>query len=277
MRLFPWKRKKEKTREPIPVQPEPLHTRLSYQVANLQGIGCRERQEDSFAFVNALDVTMISEKGLFAIVADGMGGMRDGKVASETAVSSLKTDFMSLDYEQDLAEQLHESVIRAGEVVFQNLKGDGGSTAVVCMIYDEKLYYVSVGDSFLYLKRGDMLYRMNREHNVLHREYLQTIRQGSMNPEIAQNGREKNALTQFLGMESVEDADYLRRPFSIKSKDVLLLCSDGVGGVLTQDEILECLQKPSPAEMCGEIEQRILLANRPHQDNYTALVIQCGE
>lgn len=281
MIFFPWKKKRKKESPtvefPTTVIPNNPHPRLSYQVTNLQGVGCRERQEDSFAFVNALDVTMISEKGLFSIVADGMGGMLDGKVASETAVSVLKTELMNMDYEQDLAMQLYESMIHAGEAVFQTLGGDGGSTAVVCMIYNEKLYYASVGDSFLYLKRGDMLYRMNREHNLLHKGYLRTIRQGSVDPEIAQKDPEKNALTQFLGMEMLEDIDYLRRPFPLQDKDVLLLCSDGVGGVLKQDEILYCLKQATPGEMCREMEQKILLANRQYQDNYTALVIQCME
>ena len=58
-------------------QPRPPERLLSYQVANLQGIGTRERQEDSFAFVNALDVTEMRRKGLLAIVADVMGGLNN--------------------------------------------------------------------------------------------------------------------------------------------------------------------------------------------------------
>lgn len=254
---------------------EPAVHRLSYQVANLQGMGARGRQEDSFTFVNALDVTMISEKGLLAVAADGMGGMKDGKLASESVIASLKEDFSSLDYEENLAEQLRESVLCAGETVYEQLGGDGGSTAVVCMIYDEQLYFVSVGDSFLYLQREGQLYRMNREHNLLHQRYLQAIRAGSMDPAPAQQSEEKAALTQFLGMETLDDVDYLRRPFPLQSGDVLLLCSDGVGGVLTQEDILSCLSCPAPEEMCAEIERRIQQENRMYQDNYTALVIRC--
>ena len=282
MNIFLWKRKKkpkekiepERSEDNLPL-PVPAVRKLSYAVANVQGIGRRSRQEDSFAFVNALDVTEIAEKGLFAIVADGMGGMKDGKIASESAISSLKESFAELEYEDDLAEQLLEGVLRAGEEVYENLGGDGGSTAVVCMCYDEKLYFVSVGDSFLYLKRNDQLYRLNREHNVLQQKYMQTIRRGSADPIPAQQSEEKAALTQFLGMNFLDDVDYLRKPFALQDKDVLLLCSDGVGGVLSQEDILSCLSLSSPSEICEEIERRIQRENRTYQDNYTALIIWC--
>ena len=65
-------------------KPSPVRERLlSYQVANLQGRGTRERQEDSFAFANALDVTEILRRGLLAVVADGMGGLKDGREVSQ--------------------------------------------------------------------------------------------------------------------------------------------------------------------------------------------------
>lgn len=248
---------------------------MKMNLFNLQGIGSRKRQEDSFAFVNAFDVTKISEKGLFAVLADGMGGMKDGKVASETAIAILREEFLNFDYEKNLAEQLHKSVICASEAVLGTLEGDGGSTVVACLVYNNQLYFASVGDSFLYLKRDHALYRMNREHNLLHQKYLQTIRRGSIDPGPARNCKEKAALTQFLGMEDMNEVDYLHRPFPLKENDVLLLCSDGVGDVIPKEELLKCLEQAEPGEMCRQMEQQIKLANKPYQDNYTALVIQC--
>ena len=76
-------------------------------------------------------------------------------------------------------------------------------------------------------------------------------------------------------MDILDDVDFLRKPFQLQDKDVLVLCSDGVSGVLTGEEILYCLQKTTSQEMCEEMERGILAANRAYQDNYTALVIQC--
>ena len=77
MGLFNWRKKPAPVRERL----------LSYQVANLQGRGTRERQEDSFAFANALDVTEILRRGLLAVVADGMGGLKDGREVSQACVA----------------------------------------------------------------------------------------------------------------------------------------------------------------------------------------------
>lgn len=292
MGLFPWNRRPKKERpqpERAPgrtVQPlsenagaEPGETGrlLSYQAANLQGLGTCEDQEDAFAFANALDVTLIREKGFLSVVADGMGGMRGGQLASETVVSSIRQDFGQFDCQSDMASQLRESVLRANEKVFALLSGEGGSTVVACVIYQERLYFASVGDSYLYLKRNGQLFRLNRPQNVLYEAYLQSIRAGTMDPNAADRNCEKAALTRFLGMEALEDIDLLRRPLPLLPGDVLLLCSDGVAGTMTDTQVLDCLARPAPKDMCAALEQ--LLKQRPadrYQDNYTALVIQCG-
>lgn len=249
---------------------------LGYQVANLQGLGTCERQEDAFAFANVMDVTMIREKGLLAVAADGMGGMKDGRLASETVVSSIRQDFGSFDYQSDLALQLRESLYRANEKAFALLGGQGGSTAVVCLIYRERLYFASVGDSYLYLKRNSLLFRLNRPQNILHDLYLEAIRGGTMDPSMVRQDPESAALTQFLGIDVLEDVDFLLKPLPLMPGDILLLCSDGVAGGLKEDQIINCLAMPTPQEMCTALEQAVKQASAgQYQDNYTALIIQC--
>ena len=263
---------------PPPQEPRPprsLH--LSYQAANLQGIGTCERQEDSFAFANALDVRKMQEKGLLAIVADGMGGMRDGKLASDTAVRSVKTAFDGFDYEQDLAIQLCKSFIGASGSVYQALEGEGGSTMIACILYQERLWFASVGDSYLLLKRGGELIQLNRPQNVLYQRYMELIRAGHMDASSAREDREKAAITQFLGVDILDDIDYLREPLPLLEGDVLLICSDGVGGVLSTEQIIQCLSLRTPKEMCTALEQNVLATSAGrYQDNFTALVIQCS-
>ena len=258
-----------------PAGPRPERL-LSYQVANLQGVGTRARQEDSFAFINAVDVLEMKRSGLLAVVADGMGGMRDGKVASETAISSLRTWFQSLDRAGDIPSQMETGLRDANRVVYQTLGGDGGSTAVVCLLYQETLYFASTGDSGLYLLRDGQLLRLNREHNVKHRSYLETILAGSMDPVPAREEEEAPALTSFLGMEELAEVDLLRRPMKLHDGDLLLICSDGVDGVLSRETILDCLSRSTPGEMCAALDQAVIQENKRFQDNYTALVLRCG-
>ena len=248
---------------------------LSYRLANLQGIGTRGRQEDSFVVVNAFDVTKIKEQGLFFAVCDGMGGMADGALASQTAVQSFRSSFLSMNRSGDLADQLKDSVYRASSEVEAKIGGDGGSTVVAGLIYQEKLYYASVGDSFMYLLRGGNLYRLNREQNVCHQSYMEVIRGGSVDPSDYQDRSDAVALTGFIGMVGLEDIDCSVRPLPLWNNDVLLACSDGVGGVLTEDDIKNALSLPSEQDACKALEQKLVDYRRSNQDNYTAFVVKC--
>lgn len=265
-----------KKNEHKPVVSRPITKRLlTYQVANLQEIGARERQEDSFAVANAFDVTEIKEKGLLFVVCDGMGGMKDGKLASETAVACIRQSFADMDRSADLAEQLKSSVYLAADEVEKRLEGDGGSTLTAGILFQERLYYASVGDSFLYLKRGEQLYRLNREHNLCCQMYLEGIRSGNMDPRPGREAEEAAALTQFLGMRGMDDVDCSVRPLPVRNGDVFLACSDGVGGVLEEAELLVALSLHSAQAMCQQMKQQIIAHGRRNQDNYTALVVKC--
>lgn len=262
------KPKKKKT-----VEREPAKHFLSYQVANLQGIGNREQQEDSFAFVNAMDSDEIEKKGLLAVIADGMGGLEDGKQVSETAIAWLLEAFHHIKREEDIGQQLRACVYQINDRLYQQFSGSGGTTLIVCVFYEEKMYFVSVGDSFLYLKRGNGIYRLNQEQTYRQELYLEAIQKGSLNPSFADANPEASCLSEYLGKENLSWVDTLYQPWILKDKDVLLLCSDGVGGVLSEQVLLTCLKEATPEQMLEHIEQEIKTQHRVHQDNYTALVI----
>lgn len=253
-----------------------ISRRLSYQAANLQGKGKRGRQEDAFALVNVLDVTLAKEKGVLAVVADGMGGMKDGQWAGKTVVASIKHSFSDMDMAEDIAAQLVDSIWKASDEVRERTKGMGGSTVVACIIYNEELYFASVGDSGLYLRRNRQIYRLNKEHNIKNKRYLEQIKSGIMEPENARKDPEAMALTQFMGMRGLDTIDFTYRPLPLAAGDALLLCTDGVDGVLGEESILSCLLKPSSVLACDEIEKMVSLQNRRDQDNYTAVVLTCG-
>jgi protein phosphatase len=249
--------------------------RIRYLVGNMQGYGARARQEDSFGFINAFNVDRIKEEGMLFVVCDGMGGMKDGKIASETAIESIHDAFADMDRQGDIARQLRESIYKASEDVEAKLDGEGGSTAIAGIIYDDKLCYVSVGDSYFYMKRDNNLYRLNCEHNMCNEIYLQCIREGYINPDEGREDSEAAALTSFLGMHGLENVDYSVRPLPLKPGDVLLACSDGVGGVLDEGEVLTALGCETPELICKQLEENILMYHRKNQDNYTAIVVKC--
>ena len=266
MGLFNWRKK------PVPVR----ERRLSYQVANLQGRGTRERQEDSFAFANALDVTEILRKGLLAVVADGMGGLKDGREVSQACVAQVLSAFSDLDPEEDPAGQLREWADRVNGALYDRFQGEGGTTLVACLFLRERLWWISVGDSGLYLLREGGLCRLNRDQNYLAQLRLSAIRDGRLDPEVGLDDPDGPRLSHFLGDEHVEEADCSLRPLPLIEGDTLLLCSDGVSGVLDEKTMEDCLSAPTAEAACARLGEAVLAQARRKQDNYTALVIKCG-
>ena len=263
----------ESTKTVPPVNP--IGGSMGFALANLQGLGTREAQEDSFAFGNALDAEAIAKGGLLAVVADGMGGMSSGKAASETAVSAVMKAFPGFDLQGDIPAQLNAALSAASDAVFDRLKESGGTTMVLALIYEEKLWFSSVGDSFLFLLRDRQLLQLNRCQTIFNDVCLESIRAGELTAEAAKQNPEKHAITQFIGMESLEEIDSLLRPLRLQAGDVLLACSDGIGGVLTEACIEECLSHGGPEDMCAALNAEIRRQNLKFQDNYTALVVQC--
>ena len=265
-----WRRKKPAT----PAQVAPVR-HLSYQCAVCQGIGSRENQEDAWGLVNAEDVTKIRERGVLALVADGMGGLSHGSLASQTGIRIISEDYVDMDLNEGLEQQLADSILHAAEQVYELLQGAGGSTMIACLLYDESLCYAGMGDSFLYLLRQGKLIRINREQNMLHQRYWELIRQGHVDTASVANISQPQAVTSFLGIDRIEDIDWLSRSMPLKDGDVLLLCSDGVGGVLSQQEICACLSVPDANEAALALQKEVLAKGLVHQDNFTAIVIRC--
>ncbi len=249
---------------------------LTYRAANMQGIGTRGRQEDSFGFANAVDVTEMRRKGLLAVLADGMGGMEDGKLVSENAVAAILSAFGEMDREGDLSRQLEECILRTGQQLYAYFHGRGGTTLIACIFFKEQLYWASVGDSFLYLLREGGLYRLNQEHNYRTQLYLEAVRDGQLDPSQANADPDGHRLSRFLGMDGLEELDRSVRPMPLQDGDVLLLCSDGVGGVLSEDAVRACLETRNPSLACAKLDEMVRAAARRSQDNYTALVVSCG-
>lgn len=272
MKLLPWRRKSRAKAISEPVQ---FARSLSYQCAAVQGIGSREQQEDDWTLVNASDVTQARKMGILAVVADGMGGMANGALASSTGIRVITNAFQQMNRSMPLERQLTGAIRYAAEAVRSLLHGGGGSTVIACIMHEEQLYYAGVGDSFLYLLRQGTLIRINREQNVLHQRYLEWIRDGIVETSAKQGVSQPHAVTCFLGADPLSDVDCLHRAMPLENGDTLLLCSDGIGGVLSPEEIKMCIGMPDANAGAAALKQAVLSKGRRHQDNFTGIVIRC--
>ena len=268
--LFPRRRRVTEDQETVKLEGGGIR----FQAANVQGMGDREGQEDSFALLNAADAAAVRREGLFAVVADGMGGMADGKAVSEGAVDALLQLFHALREEGDVPRQLREGVFAASDGLFQRFMGRGGTTVVAVRIFKGALHWISVGDSAIFLKRNGGVFQLNREHTCLNDLYLQALMEEPVDKAGAETHEDARRLTAFVGMRDLQTADQSLRPLPLKPGDVLLLCSDGISGVLTPAELLEAMSLP-PQEGCALLETMVLEKGVPEQDNYTGVMIAC--
>ena len=244
----------------------------SLQVGNVQGIGARERQEDSFAVCNVSDPAALEREGFFAVVCDGMGGMASGNESSEAAVSSLVQLFHALLLEGDVPRQLREGTLAVSDGIFQRFHGQSGTTAVAVRILGDELHWLSVGDSAIFLRREACVFQLNREHTCLNELYLRELKQEPIRKERAENDEDARRLTAFVGIDHLTAVDQSLRPWKLRAGDVILLCSDGISGVLTPAELKESMSLP-PDEGCRLLETLVQEKALPGQDNYTGVLI----
>ncbi|WP_138296284.1 MULTISPECIES: PP2C family serine/threonine-protein phosphatase [unclassified Clostridium] len=233
------------------------------ELANLQGIGSRQEQQDSFG-ISRFD--RYEEDGLLVILCDGMGGMAEGrKIAADTASELM--DAFPWENDKDIPAWIRQ---RSGKV-YQQFRGHGGTTLVAALLRENALSFWCVGDSDLFLLRGGSLYSLNLRQEFKNELVLRAI-EGAFPVEEAFVDVQAGALSEYIGKENVR-CDYTRIPFLLQAEDVLLLCSDGVSDTLTLRQIRDMLALP-PQACCEQLEKAILDVGRPNQDNFTAIVLK---
>lgn len=245
------------------------------RVATIHRIGKRATQEDAYAASKLQRGVPVSPCGLLAVVADGMGGLSHGDVLSRLAVKSFMASFSA---EQSCANPSHllmEYLYTANQNINNHLEKEriarAGTTLVAAIIEGGELHYLSVGDSRIYLYRGGGLIQLNREHtygNRLDRLALQNPGQFGK----ARSSLHRDAITDYLGMGALRQADLPVRPVRLKPKDKVLLASDGIFSALDEDDVA-LLMRFSADKAATVLEQQIEKKKNPDQDNYTAVII----
>jgi len=199
----------------------------------------RKNNEDSF-YVKSFD-----DNHMLAVVADGMGGYKGGKEASTIAVRCISEYIESLlpELMSYTERKLKQTVIKALKLANKAILNvadasdelkNMGTTAVVCYLSGEKLYVFNIGDSRLYII-NDKITQITKDHSLV----LELVELGVISEKQAQNHPQKNVITKSLGAdESIEPDIYKEK---ISSGDTILLCSDGLTNMLSDDAIIKCV------------------------------------
>lgn len=203
-----------------------------------QILGSRKTQQDSYATSHSIaDVTQDKQRA-WAVVCDGMGGMASGELASKTAVDIVSQVLDMATKDDDIPSVLKQTITIANEAVLSISENDGaqsGTTLVSAVAEGNMLYCASVGDSRIYICRGEEFLQITRDHNYL-LELKKKVEEGIISMDEAMTDPQKDALISFIGIEELELADIIG-PIELKSGDVILLCSDGLTKAMSDNEI----------------------------------------
>ena len=200
-------------------------------------------------------------------VADGMGGARAGEVASAMAVAALHG---FAGGEQQLAQAIEDVNLRIHTASRNDPSLLGmGTTVTAAMVDGDALVLAHVGDSRAYVLRAGQLRQLTDDHSLVG----ELIRRGALTPEEAERHPQRSVITRALGADEVVDVDVLRVP--VESGDLLLLCSDGLTGMVGDAELARILR--GGGELNHLAQQLVTAANQAGgEDNITCVLLRIG-
>jgi len=198
-----------------------------------------------------------SQLGLF-VVLDGIGGHQGGEIASELGRNTIQKTILKFRHNKNYrinssdnqylsaeAYILMESIIQANQAIYQTSRKKteyaGMGTTVASLLLGEKIVAIAhVGDSRIYLIRGDSIERLTEDHSLI----MEQIKQGIISGKEAKNSAMKNVITQALGVE--EELIPTVNEIIPFDNDLFLLCTDGLTDLVYDEEILEIILKYRP-------------------------------
>ena len=245
-----------------------------------QSVGMQREHNEDALFV--LTTTLTSDHtnlpfGLY-IVADGMGGHQHGEIASGIAIRSMASYIVSRlmlpmlsanphTPEESLQEIMQAGVQEAHKAITNQVPG-GGTTLTAALILGEQMILAHVGDSRAYaIDLDGNVQILTRDHSLVKR--LEEL--GQISHEEAANHPQRNVLYRALGQGEPFDPDI--KNLQLPANGHILLCSDGLWGVVEEDELIQMiLNSPTPDQACKSMVDAANAAGGP--DNITAVLIR---
>ena len=185
------------------------------------------------------------------IVADGMGGHKAGDYASMHTVDRFVEVIRELGEEHGVQDAINEAVTAANAYIYQrsrensNLSGMGTTLVLASCIGNEAIV-ANIGDSRLYLVNDDAMTQITRDHSLV--EEMVTL--GGIDREMARNHPDKNIITRAVGVKEKVAADFFE--VDLTKGDKLLLCSDGLTNMLSDEEIYQIIQNNKELEQAAK-------------------------
>ena len=245
---------------------------LSIKYGTSSIIGTRKYQQDSvFAGEN--------NGMVFAVVCDGMGGMTSGDLASKTAIRIIAEDFYKLPADADIPAFFKlevEKMDNAVSKIDEDSSGPGsGTTIVATIIRGGIMYWLSVGDSRIYVIRKNEIVKVNRDHNYRLRLDAQLEAGNITMDDYKAEEKNAEALISYIGMGGVQLAD-ISAGNNLEENDIIILSSDGLYKRLSNSEVLDVVmcEEPDMKRAAKRLTDVVMKRTVKSQDNTSVVVMQ---
>ena len=227
----------------------------------------REENQDAFAH------QILPDGRVIALVCDGMGGARAGNIASSMAVDVFMEAFLQAEDADDL-QRMEQAADQANRQIFRRAATDEncvgmGTTLVAALVGEEEAMILNDGDSRAYhISEETGILQVTRDHSLV----ADLVARGDLTRDQARVHPHKNLITRAMGAEPELKTDVFRP--ELTQGDFLLLCSDGLSNVVSEQEILyEVVHGGEACTCCRRLLDIALHRGAP--DNVTAVLIQC--
>lgn len=229
---------------------------------------CRKNNEDAY---------YVAEEGApmehLYLVADGMGGCNAGEVASSSAIQSF---LQYLEEHKDEGAEIPDLIAggfqAANQEVFRKSNSasefaEMGTTLVAAAVADGKVYIAYVGDSRAYLMRQGSLEAVTTDHSYV----MELVKMGTITKEEAAQHPKRNIITRAVGIKDTVEMDTVVE--DVQEGDMILLCTDGLSGMLQDEEMETVLREEMPVEQ--KAQKLVSLANKHGgYDNISLVLIE---
>ena len=253
---------------------------LVYDTSMAMVMGRRERQEDA-----VVSHFSSGEACGFVVLADGMGGHAAGDVASKIVVTEVFSELKLQSGDPELLEAHIGEVLQRAAISANNCVGiysrevpeaqGMGATLLAPVFLHDRLYWISVGDSPLYLFRNGVLQRLNENHAVMSQiDYL--VENGIMGREEAIDCPDQSCLTSVLIGRDIAQLDCRTVPVQLKAGDILIVASDGLQFLCEEriEAVLRFTQKRSAEDIGATLMKEVQKLDDPFQDNVSLCVVK---
>ena len=236
-------------------------------------IGRRSNNEDWYGSFADGYGDLVSQKGALYILADGMGGYQQGEVASDMAVKEILREYYAgSSGTTNIPADLERAFKHANDAIYLRSQREPeregmGTTAVAVVIKEDEMFVAHVGDSRAYLIRGGEAQRLTTDHTWVQEQIDAEV----MTEEEARTHKRRSQLTRALGRRARTEVD-VQDPVSLTDGDVILLCSDGLSGPLTDGIIAKVASNRYPEEAAPLLVEAA--KRRRGSDNLSTVIIR---